>query len=384
MRVPSGELKSQYLRMKGEIDAAIQEVLDAGWFVLGRQGTAFEAEFAQYFDVPHVVGVGSGTEALHLALLACGVGRGDEVITVPTTAQATVSAIQFAGATPVFADIDPHTFTMDPASAAARVTSRTRLLLPVHLYGHPADVPALAELAGRHGLALIEDCAQSHGARCRGQLTGTFGEAGCFSFYPTKNLGAFGDAGAVITRDAKRAERLRMLRNYGERPDQRYHHAVQGFNSRLDELQAAILRVKLRHLDADNERRREIAAWYAAHLNNSCLVLPAEQPWAHHVYHLYVVRTRHRDALREHLARWEVGTQIHYPVPLHLQEANAYLGVPAGSCPEAESAASELLSLPIYPELTDEQLRHVAAAVNAFEPLQKGSTEHAARSTQQG
>jgi dTDP-4-amino-4,6-dideoxygalactose transaminase len=373
MRVPSGDLKSQYLRMKAEIDAAVREVLDSGWFVLGGQGAAFEAEFARYCGVPQAVGVGSGTEALHLALLACGVGRGDEVITVPTTAQATVSAIQFAGATPVFADVDPATLTMDPASAAARVTARTRALLPVHLYGHPADAPALVRLAGRHGLALIEDCAQSHGALCRGQLTGTFGDAACFSFYPTKNLGAFGDAGAVITRDAERADRLRMLRNYGERPDQRYHHAIQGFNSRLDELQAAILRVKLQHLDADNERRREIAAWYAAHLKNPCLVLPTEQPWARHVYHLYVIRTPQRDALREHLARWEVGTQIHYPVPLHLQEANAYLGVPAGSCPEAERAAAELLSLPLYPELTDEQLQRVAAAVNAFEP-RKGSS----------
>jgi dTDP-4-amino-4,6-dideoxygalactose transaminase len=370
MRVPIGELKSQYLRMKPEIDAAIQEVLDAGWFVLGRQGTAFEEEYARHCGVTHAVGVGSGTEALHLTLVASGVGRGDEVITAPLTAQATVSAIQAAGATPVFADIDPRTFTMDPESAAARVTPRTRALLPVHLYGHPASLPALVELARQNGLLLIEDGAQSDGARCEGRPVGTFGEAGCFSFYPTKNLGAYGDAGAVVTQDAARAERLRLLRNYGESPDRRFHHTIQGFNSRLDELQAAILRVKLLHLDADNERRREIAAWYGAHLTNPCLVLPAEEPWAHHVYHLYVVRTAHREALREHLARWEVGTQVHYPVPLHLQEANAYLGIPAGACPEAERAAREVLSLPLYPELTEAQLHHVAAGVNAFEPPQ--------------
>jgi dTDP-4-amino-4,6-dideoxygalactose transaminase len=366
MRVPAGDLKPQYLKLRTEIDAAIQEVLDSGWYIHGAQLKAFEAEFAAYCGLPHAVGVGSGTDALHLALVALGIGPGDEVITTPTSAAATVCAIQMAGATPVFADIDLGTFTLDPAAAAARITPRTRALLPVHLYGHPASMPALVELARRHRLALVEDCAQAHGARCEGQLVGTFGIAGCYSFYPTKNLGAYGDAGAVVTGDDALAERIRILRNYGERPDQRYHHAIRGFNSRLDEIHAAILRVKLRHLDAGNRRRREIAAGYTATIRHPEVVLPGEQAWAHHVYHLYVIRSRHRDALRAHLASREVGTQIHYPVPLHLQEANAYLGVPAGSCPNAERAARGVLSLPLYPELTDEQWRHVAASVNAF------------------
>jgi dTDP-4-amino-4,6-dideoxygalactose transaminase len=368
MRVPAGDLKVQTEAIRAEIDSAVREVLDSGWYILGKQLAAFEEEFAAYHDVPHCVGVGSGMEALHLALLALGLGPGDEVITVPTTAAATVCAIQFAGATPVFADIEPATFTMDPASAAARVTSRTRALLPVHLYGQTAEMDVLGDLARRHGLALVEDCAQAHGARHRGRLAGTFGEIACFSFYPTKNLGALGDAGALLTRDATLAGRLRMLRNYGERPDQRYCHAIPGYNSRLDEIQAAILRVKLRHLDAWNTRRREIAAWYDTHLQNPALVLPTERSGAMHVYHLYVPRCRQRDALRAHLAEQGVGTQIHYPIPLHLQEATASLGLGPGHCPEAERAAAEVISLPIYPELTEAQLRHVAAAVNAFRP----------------
>jgi len=368
MRVPAGDLKVQTQAIRAEIDAAVREVLDSGWFILGRQLEQFEAEFAAYHGLPHCVGVGSGMEALHLALVALGIGPGDEVITVPTTAAATVCAIQFAGATPVFADIDPGTFTMDPGSAASRITPRTRALLPVHLYGQMADVRALVDLARCHGLALVEDCAQAHGARLNGELAGTVGEIGCFSFYPTKNLGALGDAGALVTRDAALAERLRMLRNYGERPDRRYHHAIPGYNSRLDEIQAAILRVKLRHLDAWNRRRREIAAWYGSHLQNPALTLPSARPGADHVWHLYVPRCRERDALRAHLAELGVGTQIHYPVPLHLQEASAALGLGPGHCPEAERAAAEVLSLPIYPELTEAQLRHVAGAVNAFRP----------------
>lgn len=368
MRVPAGDLKTHTCLLRAEIDRAIREVLDSGWFILGEQLAAFEVEFAAYHRVEHAVGVGSGTEALHLALVALGIGPGDEVITVPTTAAATVCAIQFAGATPVFADIDPRRFTMDPDSAAARITSRTRALLPVHLYGQTAAMGPLKDLARRHGLALIEDCAQAHGARCDGHLAGTFGILACFSFYPTKNLGALGDGGAILTRDAALARKLRMLRNYGERPDARYHHSIPGYNSRLDELQAAVLRVKLRHLDAWNARRREIAAWYDAHLEHPALLLPTQAPDAFHVYHLYVPKTPHRDALRQHLASHGVGTQVHYPVPLHLQEANAYLGLKPGHCPVAEQVAREVLSLPIYPELTQEQLQQVAVAVNSFQP----------------
>jgi dTDP-4-amino-4,6-dideoxygalactose transaminase len=368
MRVPAGDLKLQYLAIQPEIDAAVREVLASGWYILGQQLEAFEAAFAAYCGVPHAVGVGSGTEALHLALVACGVGPGDEVITTPASAMATVSAIQMAGATPVFADVDAATLTLDPDRVAARITSRTRALLPVHLYGHPAAIGALAEIAQRHGLALIEDCAQAHGARSEGQLVGTFGVAGCFSFYPTKNLGALGDAGAIVTRDGALSERMRMLRNYGERPGTRYHHVIPGFNSRLDEVQAAILRVKLRHLDTWNEERRAIAAQYSTQIRSDGLSLPVEQPGARQVCHLYVVRTGHRDALRAHLAEQGIGTQIHYPVPLHLQEAVALLGGRPGDCPNAERAANEVLSLPIYPELTEPQRRHVIDAVNAFVP----------------
>jgi dTDP-4-amino-4,6-dideoxygalactose transaminase len=368
MRVPAGDLKVQTEAIRAEIDQAIGEVLDSGWYILGRQLERFEIEFAAYHGVAHCVGVGSGMEALHLALVALGIGPGDEVITVPLTAAATVCAIQFAGATPVFADIDPVTFAMDPASAAARVTPRTRAILPVHLYGQTADMGALSELTRGRGLALVEDAAQAHGARYEDRLAGTIGEIGCFSFYPTKNLGALGDAGALLTRDASLAGQVRMLRNYGERPEQRYHHAIPGYNSRLDEIQAAILRAKLRHLDAWNTRRQEIASFYTARIENPAVTLPSARPGGTHVQHLYVVRCRQRDALRAHLADQGVGTQIHYPVPLHLQEANRSLGLGPGHCPEAERAAREVLSLPIYPELTEAQLQHVVAAVNSFRP----------------
>lgn len=368
MRVPAGDLKRQTGAIRAEIDAAVGEVLDSGWYVLGKQLEQFEAEFAAYQVAAHAIGVGSGMEALHLALVALGIGPGDEVITTPLTAAATVCAIQFAGATPVFADIDPGTFTLDPESAAARVTSRTRALLPVHLYGQTAEMSALGDLARRHGIALVEDCAQAHGARFRGALAGGFGAIACFSFYPTKNLGALGDAGALTTNDADLSRRLRMLRNYGERPDQRYHHAIPGYNSRLDEIQAAILRVKLRHLDAWNARRREIAARYDALLQDAPITRPLARVGSTHVYHLYVIRSAERDRLRAHLAEEGVGTQIHYPAPLHLQEANRSLGHGPGHCPHAESAAAEVLSLPIYPELTDAEIEHVAAAVNRFRP----------------
>jgi dTDP-4-amino-4,6-dideoxygalactose transaminase len=378
MRVPAGDLKLQYHAIRDEIDAAVREVLESGWYILGRQLEAFETEFAAYCGVAHAVGVGSGTDALHLALMACDVGPGDEVITTPTSAMATVSAIQMAGATPVFVDVDPATLTLDPDAAAAAITPRTRALLPVHLYGHPAAIGPLAALGERHGLALIEDCAQAHGARFEGRLVGTFGVAGCFSFYPTKNLGALGDAGAIVTRDAALAERMRMLRNYGEQPGKRYHHVIPGVNSRLDEMQAAILRVKLRHLDDWNEQRRAIAAGYSAGIRNAAVRPPTEQPWARQVCHLFVVRSPYRDALRDHLARHEVGTQIHYPVPLHLQAAVAGRGDRGeptfgprgrrGDLPNAERAAAEVLSLPIYPELTEGQRRHVVDAVNAFAP----------------
>jgi dTDP-4-amino-4,6-dideoxygalactose transaminase len=364
MRVPIVELKSQYRAHQAELDGAIREVLEASWFILGQQGEAFEHEFAAYCGAGHAVGVGSGTEALHLALLGCGVGPGDEVITVPNTAVPTVCAIDFAGATPVFADIDPVIFTLDPGELERHLSPRTKAIVPVHLYGQPADMEPICEFARRHGLRVVDDAAQAHGAEYRGRRVGTLADATAWSFYPSKNLGAYGDAGAVTTDDPELAQRLRMLRNYGE--EQRYHHTIRGFNSRLDEIQAAILRVKLRHLEGWNERRRAIAAGYEELMGHPDVRLPAEAPHARHVFHLYVIRATQRDALREHLLACEIGTQIHYPLPIYRQEAYAHLAVPAGACPEAERAANEVLSLPLYPELTDAQVEAVAEAVNAF------------------
>jgi dTDP-4-amino-4,6-dideoxygalactose transaminase len=364
MKVPILEFKTQYLAHQAELDGAIREVLEASWFILGRQGEAFEREFAEYVGAEHAVGVGSGTEALHLALLACGVGPGDEAITVPNTAVPTVCAIDFAGATPVFADIDPLTFNLDPTGLERHLTPRTKVIVPVHLYGQPADLGPILEFARRHGLRVVDDAAQAHGAEYRGRRIGALADATAWSFYPSKNLGAYGDAGAVTTNDPELAKRLRMLRNYGE--EQRYYHTIRGFNSRLDEIQAAILRVKLRHLDAWNERRRALAARYAAAIRHPEVQLPTEAPWARHVFHLYVVRTPRRDALREHLAAREIGSQIHYPLPIYRQQAYAGLQVLPGACPHAERAAAEVLSLPLYPELSDEQVDFVAVAVNEF------------------
>jgi dTDP-4-amino-4,6-dideoxygalactose transaminase len=364
MKVPILEFKTQYRTHQAELDAAIREVLEASWFILGKQGEAFEQEFAAYCGAGHAVGVGSGTEALHLALLASGVGPGDEVITVPNTAVPTACAIDFAGATPVFADIDPATFTLDPAELERRLTPRTKAVVPVHLYGQPADMEPILAFARRHGLRVIDDAAQAHGAEYRGRRVGVLADASAWSFYPSKNLGAYGDAGAVTTNDPELARRLRMLRNYGE--EERYYHTIRGFNSRLDEIQAALLRVKLRHLDAWNDRRREIAAHYAERIHHPEIRLPAEAPWARHVYHLYVVRAPRRDALREHLAAREIGSQIHYPVPIYRQQAYAHLGVPPGDCPEAERAMAEILSIPVYPELTEEQVEAVVEGVNSF------------------
>jgi len=364
MRVPIVELKSQYLAYQADLDGAIREVLEASLFILGPQGQAFEREFAEYCGARHAVGVGSGTEALHLALLACGVGPGDEVITVPNTAVPTVCAIDSTGATPVFADIDPVTFTLDSAELKRRLTPRTKAIVPVHLYGQPAEMEPVRDFARRHGLRVVDDAAQAHGAEYRGRRVGILADATAWSFYPSKNLGAYGDAGAVTTDDPELAQRLQMLRNYGE--ERRYYHPIRGFNSRLDEIQAAILRVKLRHLEAWNDRRRAIATRYRQAIHHAAVRLPAEAPSARHVFHLYVVRTRRRDALREHLLAREIGSQIHYPLPIYRQEAYAHLGVPAGDCPEAERAAAEVLSLPLYPELTDAQVDAVAAAVNEF------------------
>jgi dTDP-3-amino-3,4,6-trideoxy-alpha-D-glucose transaminase len=361
--IPFNDLRPLRELLADELRAATDRVLQGGWYILGPEVEAFEAEFASYHGVAHAVGVATGTDAIELALRAAGIGPGDEVITVAHTAVATVCAVERAGATPVLVDIDRDSYTIDPAAAAAAITPRTRVILPVHLYGHPADMHSLAALARYHGLLLIEDCAQAHGARYHGRLVGTFGDLAAFSFYPTKNLGAYGDGGAVITRDDTLAARLRRLRNYGQ--EQRYHAIERGMNSRLDELQAAILRVKLRHLDEHNDRRREIADAYTRLLRG--VETPRFCPDAaaiQHVFHLFVVRHPRRDELRAALHRGGIAPQVHYPVPVHLQQAYTDLGYARGRLPVTEQAADEILSLPLYIGLADEQVATVARELN--------------------
>jgi len=307
--IPVFDLKNQYQTIKDEINEAVARVLESGWFILGQEVKAFEEEFATYCGLAHGIGVGSGTEALHLALLACGVEPGDEIITVPHTAVATVAAIELTGARPVFVDIDHASYTMAPDQLESRITARTRAIVPVHLYGQAADLDPILEIAQRHGLTVVEDCAQAHGAEYKARRVGSFGQVACFSFYPTKNLGAYGDAGMVVTDDATLAQRVRRLRQYGW--EKRYVSSVRGLNSRLDELQAAILRVKLRHLDEWNEARRARARLYTGLLADSGVVTPIEMDYARHVYHLYVVRCPYRDALKDYLAERWVGTAIH-------------------------------------------------------------------------
>jgi dTDP-4-amino-4,6-dideoxygalactose transaminase len=360
--VPFNDLKPVQAMLAGELEAAARRVLQSGWYILGPELEAFEAEFAAYHGVPHAVGVANGTDAVELALRALGIGAGDEVITVSHTAVATVCAVERAGATPVLVDVDEATFTIDPRAAEAAITPRTRAIVPVHLYGQPADMDAVLDLARRHGLAVVEDCAQAHGARWRGQPVGTLGDLGAFSFYPTKNLGALGDAGAVIARDAQLAARLRRLRNYGQR--ERYEHVETGMNSRLDELQAALLRVKLARLDEHNAERRRLAQLYSRGLTT--VRTPAARTEAHHVYHLYVVRHRERHRLRAHLAAAGVQTLLHYPAPVHAQPAYAHLRERAGALAVTDRLASEILSLPLFVGLADDQLQRVVEVVESF------------------
>lgn len=365
MNIPAANPHAQYAAHRDEIDAAIARVLDAGRYVLGEETRAFEREFAEYAGVSHGIGVGSGTEALHVALKACAVGPGDEVVTVSHTAVATVSAIEMAGATPVLVDIDPATYTLDPRRLETAITPRTKVIIPVHLYGAPADLSPILDIARRHGIRVLEDCAQAHGAMYKGRRAGAWGDIAAFSFYPTKNLGAIGDGGLIATNDAGLAERVRLLREYGW--SERYVSAISGWNSRLDELQAAILRVKLKHLDADNARRQALAAIYDETLPPS-IQKPVAPDGGTHVYHLYVIRHPRRDQLAAYLRERGIGTGIHYPVPIHLQPAYAGRVNLDGSLPETERAAREVLSLPMYPELTGDQVRRVADAIRAFAP----------------
>jgi dTDP-4-amino-4,6-dideoxygalactose transaminase len=359
--VPQTDPRANYLSHRAEIDGAIARVLNSGWYILGEEVAAFEEEFAAYVGVRYAVGVGSGTDALHLALRACGIGPGDEVITVSHTAVATVAAIELCGASPVLVDIDIHTYTMDPTQVESVITERAKAVISVHLYGHPADMVSIAGIAERHGLWLIEDCAQSHGAAIGGQKTGTWGHMAAFSFYPTKNLGALGDGGAVLTDDPELGERLRVLRQYGWR--QRYVSEFPGMNSRLDELQAAILRVKLRYLNEENQRRRALAELYEQGLSGTSLVLPKCACGAKHVYHQYVVRSDQRDSLRAFLRERGIATLVHYPVPVHCQPAYQDRMRCSTSMVNVERAAREVVSLPMYPELTSEQIRRAAEAI---------------------
>ena len=357
--------RAQYLSHKDEIGVAISRVLDKGWYILGDEVRAFETEFAAYIGTRFGTGVGSGTEALHLALRACGIGPADEVITVSHTAVATVAAIELCGATPVLVDIEPDYFTMDPDKLEPAISPRTKAIIPVHLYGQAAALAPILSIAHKRGIRVIEDCAQAHGAMYRGRHVGSWGDMACFSFYPTKNLGALGDGGMVVTSNPALAERARLLREYGWA--ERYVSHLSGWNSRLDEVQAAVLRVKLRYLDADNAARVGLASLYDEGLTGTGLVLSARRQDATHVYHLYVVRSPRRDDLRIFLNSHDVGTLIHYPVPVHLQPA--YRGRLRGSdsLPETERAAREVLSLPMYPELTEADMRSIIQAVKAFE-----------------
>ena len=363
LAIPAANPAAQYLSHQAEINAAIAAVLDGNRYILGPQTQAFEQEFAAYLGVAHAVGVGSGTEALHLALRACHIGAGDEVITVSHTAVATVSAIELAGAAPVLVDIDPVTYTIDPRLIERLITARTKAIIPVHLYGSAAHLQPMIDLARKYNLKLIEDCAQAHGARYADQVVGSYGDVSCFSFYPTKNLGAIGDGGLVATNDPQIAQNLNLLRQYGWR--ERYVSEVAGWNTRLDELQAAILRVKLRYLDEDNAKRRALAAIYDEQLAG-VVTLPIELENTRHVFHLYVIRHPQRDALMAFLRERGIGTAIHYPMPIHLQPAyRGQLG-DEGSLPETEKAAREIVSLPMYPELSAEEVRTVAQAIREF------------------
>ena len=368
IRIPLVDLRAQYRSIKPEIDAAIAEVLDGAQFALGPAVDAFERDFAAYCGATHAVAVNSGTSALHVALLAAGVRPGDEVVTVPFTFIATVAAIEYAGARPVFVDIDPDRYTMDPAALERVITPRTRAIVPVHLFGHPADMDAITAVARVHKLVVIEDACQAHGAEYEGRRAGSLGDIGCFSFYPVKNLGAYGEGGAAVTSNPGYADTMRLLRSWGERT--RYEHTIRGFNYRMDGIQGAILGVKLRHLDAWTEARRTRARAYDQLLAGTPVITPRQLPAVRHVYHAYAIRLPRRDAWRVRLQEMGVQTAVHYPIPVHLQPAYRDLGYESGDFPVAEALGREILSLPIYPEITDGQIGEVAGILRAGLPAE--------------
>lgn len=360
--VPFVDLKAQYQFLKPEIDAAIARVLENTSFIMGREVAAFEAAFANYAGAQFCIGVNSGTAALQLALMACGIGAGDEVIVPSFTFFATAEAVSVLGATPVFVDIDPVSYTLTAEAIEPAITARTRAIIPVHLYGQAADLDPILALAQSHHLHVIEDAAQAHGAEYKGRRVGALGHAGCFSFYPSKNLGAYGEAGAIVTNDEERARRLRLLRDHGS--TSKYAHAIVGYNFRMEEFQGAVLNVKLPHLDDWNNQRRACAANYHQLLRDCGLGLPHEMDYARHVYHVYAVQSDERDALQKRLAGAGVQTGVHYPIPIHLQPAYSDLGYKNGDLPVTEQLAERILSLPMYAELTEEQIHAVADQVS--------------------
>ena len=365
MRIKNMVLDRQYQRYKKEYDTAAIAVLESGWYILGRNCDKFEREFAAYIGSRYCIGINSGQDALTLAIRALDIGKGDEVIVPANTYIATVLGITENGAVPIFVEPDQF-YNLDASKIEAAITPRTKAIMAVHLYGQAANMKQIKKIADQYHLYLLEDCAQSHGAACEGQMTGTFGIAGCFSFYPTKNLGAFGDAGAVVTDDDKLAEKIRMLRNYGSR--KKYYNEITGVNSRLDEIQAALLSVKLSHMDELTAERIAAGRYYEAHISNPYIKKPAIRPKMDHVYHQYVVRCRQRDHLQAYLLENGIETQIHYPVPPHLAECYRYLGYKKGSFPITEKYANEVLSLPLYTGITKEEQDYVIETLNRYLP----------------
>jgi dTDP-4-amino-4,6-dideoxygalactose transaminase len=359
--VPFIDLKAQYHAIQKDVDEAVLRVLGSGQFALGSEVAAFEEAFAAYCGARQGVALNSGTSALHLALLAAGVGPGDEVITVPFTFVATVAAIRYCGARAVFVDVDPQSYTLDAGQLESAITEWTKAVIPVHLYGQPADMDPILAVARRHGLMVIEDAAQAHGAEYKGRRAGGLGDLGCFSFYPTKNLGAYGEGGMVVTSNPDYARTIRMLRDWGQ--ERKYHHVLRGFNYRMESLQGAVLRVKLRYLEAWTEARRAHAALYDRLLAGSAAKTPAVMPYSRHVYHVYTVRVPRRDQVQQALEAQGIRTGIHYPVPVHLQEPYADPRYTRGDFPQSEQAAAEVLSLPMFPELTDAQIEEVSTAL---------------------
>jgi dTDP-4-amino-4,6-dideoxygalactose transaminase len=362
MKVPFLDLKTHHASLRDEINHAIQEVIDENAFAGGPFVRQFETDFAAYCDCAYAIGVGSGTEALWLTLLALGIGPGDEVITVPNTFIATVEAIIYCGAKPTFVDVDERTYTMDPAALEDAITPRTKAIIPVHLFGQPADMDPILEIARDYGLFVVEDACQAHGAKYKERSVGTFGDAACFSFYPGKNLGAFGEAGAVVTNNSELQDKIRILRDHGQ--VRKYHHTMVGWNCRMDGIQASVLRVKLKHLEKGNQFRRSHAAHYDRALNGIPeVILPAHAACVRHVYHVYAVRVQNRDEVARRLAEKNIGCAVHYPIPVHLQEACRILGYGRGAFPIAERCAAEFLSLPMFPELTQAQADAVVQGV---------------------